>query len=301
MAAITEAAIKQKISIEELHSSLSALKSEQEADRLSRPFIGLTGPQERNLAVINAQVAGVTQDAELARRQRQLEQPFRQGFLQRLDAERGAQDALNKLLGLDVSGAGRAGREAQAQGVLSILNQFDPRVVATSAQPFFRQLRQAGVSAYQVEHDALQENVRDQIEREKTGNLIQSQAREQWDAIRASGVPDAEKVKAALTTLGQLSDKEFVPDLRLAKIELLRQSATLDAPREQQAREIANLQSAILKKLDALITAKGIKVDGPVGTVNVIAPNGWEVDRSQTGEAPTAQQVQPGDFPGSRY
>lgn len=44
-----------------LQSSLQVLKYEQEARRLERPFVGLTGPEERALATVGARIGGAVQ------------------------------------------------------------------------------------------------------------------------------------------------------------------------------------------------------------------------------------------------
>ncbi|HLM58899.1 MAG TPA: hypothetical protein VK422_22540, partial [Pyrinomonadaceae bacterium] len=299
MVQVKKASLDAETGVLRLQTGLQALRSEQEARRLDLPLVGLTGPQQRNLDVLAAQFAGLQQGGDLERRQRALEQPFRSPALLQLDAERQNRDLLNNLLALDVSGAGRGGREAQAAAVLNLLGQFDPRLVATSSLPFFRQLRAAGIDAYQVQRDALAENVRDAIERERAGNLIQTDARELLAAIRGSGADDAAKLREFLAVTSALSLNELTPDLRRARADFLRESSRADAEREQRGEARAQLLDSVLRKLDGLITAQGVKVDAPPSNVSFNLGDGLTVDRAQLGETPTAP-VTPGFAPGFR-
>lgn len=269
MARVREESIQTEIAAARLHSSLQALRYGQEARRLEGPFVGATGPEERRLAAVNAQLSALTADPELARCQRVLTDPYRQPFMLRLDAERDTQNTLDRLLRLDVSGAGRGGREAQAQAILSLLNQFDPRTVATSASPFFRQLRDAGVGAYQTQRDALRANVEDTLLRERAGNAIQQDARELLKAIRASGLTDRLKVQEFLGVTGSLSDKELVSDLRLARVEALRAGERFKAESEREGEERARRIDGVMQKLDRVLTEKGLRLDGDQAKVQV--------------------------------
>jgi hypothetical protein len=284
MALVKKQAIDAEIGVTRLQSSLQALKYEQEARRLDLPLVGPSGPQERNLAVIDARIEGIEKDVDLARRQRFLENPYR-GF-DRIDAERQNQQTLNQLLALDVSGAGRGGREAQAQAILSLLTQFDPRTVATSADPFFRQLRQAGIGAYQVQRDALRANVADAIERERAGNLIQSDARELLTAVGAAqGVTRDQRLKEFLAVTGALSEKELTPDLRRARADFLREAAGAEGRKEQDAESRARLLEGVMSKLDKLLSDKGVKVDAPPSNVNFSLSDGLALDKALLGDA----------------
>ena len=268
MAQVKKQSIDAEIGVARLQSSLSALKYEQEARRLeASEGLSPTGPEERRLAVVDARIAGIEKDSDLSRRQRFLENPYR-GF-DRIDAERQNQQTLNQILALDVSGAGRGGREAQAQAVLNLLNQFDPRQVATSGDPFFRQLRQAGIGAYQVQRDALKANVEDTVQREKVGNLIQQDAREALEAVRASGANDPDKVKEYLRITSELSEKELTPDLRQGRIDALREQQRIEGEKEKQGEQRAALFEGVMKKLDNILTDKGLKLDAAAAKVQI--------------------------------
>ncbi|MET0646378.1 MAG: hypothetical protein ABW208_07130 [Pyrinomonadaceae bacterium] len=296
MAQVKKNAIDAEIGVARLQSSLQALKYEQEARRLDLPLVGLSGPQERNLAVIDARIAGIEKDVDLASRQRFLENPYR-GF-DRIDAERQNQQTLDQLRALDVSGAGRSGRESQAQAILSLLNQFDPRTVATSADPFFQDLRQAGISAYQVQRDALKANVEDAIARERAGNLIQEDARELLTAVGAAqGLTRDQRLKEFLAVSGTLSEKELTPDLRRARADLLREAAQAESGKEERAEERARLSATVMEKLDRLITSRGIKVDAPPSNVNLNLSDGLAVDKTLLGAAPAAEADAEGAVP----
>lgn len=284
MARVREESIKTEIVTARFQSSLQALKYLQEARRLDLPLVGSSGPEERRLAVVGASITGIEKEIDLARRQAVLENPYRR--LTAFDAQRQSQDLLGQLLSLDVSGTGRAGREAQAQGVLNLLGQFDPRTVATSPLPFFRQLRDAGFNAYQVQRDALKANVEDAVLRERAGNLIQQDARELLAAVSASGLRGDGKLKEFLAVTGALSEQELTPDLRRARAGFLREAAQAESRKEAQAEERARLLSSVMTKLDRLLTDRGVKVDAPPSTVSVNVGDGLSFDRALLGEAP---------------
>lgn len=299
MARVREESIKTEIAVARFQSGLQALKYLQEARRLDQPFAGLTGPEERRLDVLNAKFGRAGQDLDLRRRQQFLENPF--ADYGDFEAQRDAQETLNQILRVSTLGAGRAGREAQAGAVLQLLNQFDPRAVATSADPFFRQLRAAGIDAYQTQRDALTANVRDAVQREQTGNLIQTDARELLKLVRASGLRDDEKLREFLAVTGSLSEKELTPDLRRARADALRQGARTEAEREGRAEARAKKLEAVMEKLDRLITSKGVKVDAPPSNVQVNVGDGLALDDVLQGPAPSsASQLPAGVTPGQR-
>ncbi|MET0646397.1 MAG: hypothetical protein ABW208_07225 [Pyrinomonadaceae bacterium] len=298
MAQVKKSSIDAEMNVARLQSSLSALKYEQEARRLELGFVGLTGPQERDLAVIDARLTGIEKDVDLARKRRFLENPYR-GF-DRIDAERQNQETLNQILALDVSGAGRAGREAQAQAVLNLLSQFDPRQVATSADPFFRDLRQAGISAYQVQRDALKANVEDEIQRRRIGNLIQDDAREALEVVRQSGASEADKVKEYLRLTGELSEKELTPDLRQGRIDALHAAQQIENAKEATAERRAEKLEAFIDTFNAALKGQGIKVDAPPSNVQVNVGDGLSIDKAFLGAAPRSEDALVGVTPGVR-
>lgn len=276
MATIERQSIRAEIATARFHAQLSGLRSEQEARRLELPQVGPTGAEERNFAVVNAQLAALQQDPGLARRQAFLENPYRP--FTPLDAARQAQGTLDQVLALDVSGAGRAGREAQAQAVLSLLNQFDPRTVATSPLAFFRSLRGAGIDAYRTQREALTANVQDALERERAGAVIQEQARELARTVAgARDVTRDERLKELLAVTGQLSDKELTPDLRRARIDALRESARADAGREEAAEKRAKALDTFINNINRMLEGKGIKVDAPASNVTLNVSDGLNV------------------------
>lgn len=296
MAQMKRASIEAELPVLRLQSALRALKTEQEARRLDLPLVGLSGPEERRLAVVDARIAAIETDFDLARRQNLLEQPFRTST--RFDTERQNRELLDRLTGLDVSGAGRAGREAQAQAILKFLAQFDSRAVATSTDPFFRDLRQAGIGAYQVQRDALRANVEDAIQRERVGQFIQQDARELLAAVSASGLRDDAKVREFLAVTGALSEKELTPELRRARADYLRADARDESMKGKEAEQRARLLEVVMTKLDRLLSDKGVKVDAPPSNVQLNVGDGLTFDHSLLGEAPGQELI--GVTPGVR-
>lgn len=296
MALVKKQSIDAEIGVARLQSSLQALRYEQEARRLELPLVGLSGPEERRLAVVDARIAGIEKDVDLARRQRFLENPYR--TFDRIDAERQNQQTLNQLLALDVSGTGRAGRETQAQAILNLLNQFDPRLVATSPDPFFRQLRQAGIGAYQVQRDALRANVEDALGRERAGNLIQQDARELLAAVSASGVRDDAKLREFLAVTEALSEKELTPELRRARVDLLREASQGESSRQAVAEARAQRLDDFIRMFDGMLRGRGVKVDAPPSNVNFNLSDGLVFDKALLGETPGTELT--GVTPGVR-
>jgi hypothetical protein len=272
MAGIKRESIEGEIAVARFASGISALKSLQEARRLSQPFVGLTGPQERRRDVIGAEISNLTEGEEYRRRALALENPFTAR-----NAGRELNDTFRRLQALDVSGAGRAGREAQADAILNLLKDIDPRTLTGTA-------RGALIDANRTKATGFEESVRDAIARERTGNLIQTDARELLKSIQASGLGDGAKLKEFLAVTGTLSDKELVADLRRGRESALRESARIESAKDRDGERRGKKLEDFLDRVDRAIAGKGIKVDaGPAAQINITSK---DVTASTASRAP---------------
>jgi hypothetical protein len=290
MAKVKQESIDGEIALARFTSGFTALKSLQEARRLSQPFVGLTGPEERRRDVIGAEISSLTEGEEYRRRARALENPNSVR-----DAARELNETFRRLQALNISGAGRAGREAKADAILNLLKDVDPRNLTGTA-------RGALIEANRTKAAGFEENIRDAIARERTGNLIQTNARELLQSINAGGLKDAAKLKEFLKVTGELSEKELVSDLRQGRISALRESARLESVQSRDAEARAQKLEGILDRFDKTLTERGIKVDaGPAAQINISSKD-VRASASMLGPAmtPEASRALPGYAPGFR-
>lgn len=299
MARVEKDSLRAEIAVARFTSQISAIKSLQEARRLEQPLVGLTGTEERRLEVISARISDITKGRDLDRQIRQLENPYRR--FTAVDARRDFREQLHELLGLSPGGSGFAGQKAIADAVLQLTGQVDPRTLATSSDPVLRAARFARLDALKVQREASLREIRDAVQREQTGSFIQKDARELLQAIQASGLRDDVKVKEFLSVTGGLSEKELTPDLRRARVGALREQARIESQKESQAEERAKKLTALVEKLTALITDKGIKVDAPPSNVNVNVGDGLALDHLTGAQpSPADARVVPGYGQGFR-
>lgn len=238
------------------NSALSALKSNQEARRLDQAFIGITGPQTRELAVINATLANLNQGGDFRRRADLLERPF----AARPDARRAFDQQLRELLAIDTNGAGRFGRESVADAVLNLTGRIDPRTLATSGDPIIRAAREAAINANRTKAASFTANLQDEIARRDAGQSIVRDAMEQLNLIQNAGLDRRAGIREFIATTGTLSENELTPELRRARANALRESARLEVGREDEGRK---LQAEIAKRLagiESALTNSGIKL-----------------------------------------
>ena len=288
MARIRAESIQTEIAVARFQSQVSALKSLQEARRLEQPLVGLTGPEERQLDVLQARLRGALSGTSGATTAEALRKGFTSvdpAFLARQQF-----DELEKLESRLAGFTGRAGaaaRDALDEQLKSLFAGLDERTKAqVVGSPAFRE-KFAG--AFERDQQRAERDIRDAIAREQAGNLIQQDARELLKQINQSGIKEDQKIKEFLAVTGSLSEKELTPDLRQARIRSLRESAVRETGREAQAERRAQALEKVLQKLDALLTEKGVKVDAPPSNVSVNVGDGLTVERNLLGPAPQPQ------------
>lgn len=306
MARIKQQSIDGELALVRFTSQITALKNLQEARRLDEGIIGASGPEERRLAVLDAQIKNISHQADLSRQINFLENPFRRYGAFEQGRDFAAQ--LRELQKLDTSGAGRGGARAQAAAILELTGGIDARTLATSGDPSIRAARAARLQALKTEREQSALDVRDAIGRERAGNQLQGDARELLKVVQGSGLTDSRKLKEFLAITGALSDKELTGDLRLGRAAALRESARQEGKQEERARAQEKLlfgdekNPGLIGKLNNLISQKGIKVDaGPAATVNISSKD-VATTRQQLGPAMTKDESPPvpGYAPGFR-
>jgi hypothetical protein len=308
MARIKQSSIDSEIALARFHSRLSAVKDLQEARRLEQPIVGLSGPQERRLSTIQAQITDVNRQADLTREINYLENPYRRSGSFERGQDFGRQ--LRELQRLDTSGAGRGGEKAQADAILALTGQIDARTLATSGDPTIRAARAARIQALKIEREQSSLDVRETVQRERAGNQLQTNAREQLRTLSgAGGLTDQVKLREFLAITSTLSDKELTGDLRLGRASALRESARQDGEQEKRARAQERLlfgdgarDGGVIGRLNQLISDRGLRVDaGPAATVNISSKD-VGASRAQLGPAmtPAPAPAVPGYAPGFR-
>jgi len=278
MARVRAESIQTEIAVARFQSQISALKSLQEARRLEQPLVGLTGPEERQLDVLQARLRGALSGTSGATTAEALRKGFTSvdpAFLARQQF-----DALEKLearLSAFTGRAGGAARDAIDEQLKSLFSGLDQQTKAqVAAAPDFRE---KFASAFARDQGRAERDIRDAIEREQVGNLIQTDARELLKQINASGIKDELKTREFLKVTESLSERELTPDLRQARIRSLRESAVQETGREAQAERRAQKLETFLTEFDALLKGKGIKVDAPPSNVRVNVGDGLTLDR----------------------
>gem|GEM_PF-6478712 len=268
MARIREEELKTEIAVARFQAGLTALKQLQEANRLERPFVGLTGPEQRALDVFGARVAAATSGVSGAGQAEAL-----RAGLTSVDPAilAGRQfEALKKLesqislAGGRGSAAARDALDAQLKALFASLPDALKANVASNPT-----LREAFAGAFSRDADRARREVEDAIERERAGNLIQQDARELLAAIRGSALTDAQKLKEFLSVTGALSAGELTGDLRRARVDALRESARLEAGKAEEAEARAKKLAAVMEKLDRALSDRGLKLDAESSKVQI--------------------------------
>ncbi|MCP9494062.1 MAG: hypothetical protein MSG64_06345 [Pyrinomonadaceae bacterium MAG19_C2-C3] len=294
---IEKAALRAQLANASFDVDLGALRKRQEAAQLRENFIGLTGPEDRALAVINARVAAAV---DLPR----IQSETIDGILGRLPGQLGgdkpATDAVALLrrqlaqLGEITGGSGRLGdatREAVNDQIIALTDKIDPAVLLKSPQLADIRLRRQ-----QAQRDGagkFERNLQDEIARQQAGENIQRRAVEQLNLLNRSGLTDDQKVKQFLAITGTLGDKELVGGLREGRARALEASAVLDSQQRAVAEARADRLDKMITKLDAAITDKGVKLnagDSNIG-LDVTIDENVNARQRQLGAAPTPIDV----------
>ncbi len=90
------------------------------------------------------------------------------------------------------------------------------------------------------------------------------------DLSRYGGFDDDNVRKQYLAVTGALSEKELTPELRRGRILAQQEEAKQEAAKEKMAEEESKERREFFKKITALLTEKGLKVDGATSTLTLI-------------------------------
>lgn len=295
--AVTQARAAEAVNIPQLLAEAAALQSGRALDPQSLNSILVREAELRNqLRFLPDQGSYQANQAKRQELQKQLdeqEKALRQPGVD-FRSMQTLFEQLRRIEALRTAAGGRLGdatRDALNQQLLTLTGQIDPRVLASDAR--FAGVRDLRSRSLVEQAQKFERDVRDAQKREEVGNLIQQDAREQLEAVRrAGGVTREARLKDFLAITGQLSEKELTPELRRARVDFLREQAQRDSHREQEGERRAQLLENVLKRLNGLITAQGIKVDAPPAGINIKVGDGLTVDKALTGAAPTAEQVE---------
>lgn len=288
MVRMQEAVNATQLQIQRFDTSLGALKNRQEADRLRQRFVGLTGPEERRQAVIDARINAATKGEDLRRTARDLESPYR--YKAPDQNIRDIADRVRNLNALDVSGSGRKGKEDVATAIIDATKGIDPRLLATSTDPRLREIKRQVIAANRVKADSFDADTKDAVERERAGNQLQTNAREQLKLLQASDLPSSQKLKQFIAITGQISDKDLTGDLRLGRAKALDLQAQKDSQHEAALYGDDKGRGGLITTLLNLLGPNGSGIPVNIGkagiNVNFALNDGLTVNQ-QLGAAPT--------------
>jgi len=252
-----------------LGSQLSATRLQQEARRLEQPSGGLTGPEDRQLDVLKARVSALNSNTG----DRREAEALRRGFAAQSAFQVSQEDRalFERILALRPLGNTASALAQQKVIDDQVLEATQNLTVSARFSPdaFTRGLADARATALDARAAQRETEVKDAIAREQAGQLIQTDARELLKQVQASGLSDSAKNKELLAITGSLSEKELTPDLRAGRVAALREGARVESGRESQAEARAVKLDALVAKLDAALSGKGIKVDTPAVALNV--------------------------------
>ncbi|MBA3716263.1 MAG: hypothetical protein H0W76_28050, partial [Pyrinomonadaceae bacterium] len=260
--------------------------------------VGLTGPEDRQLEVLRAQTANATGGTSA----RVSAEAIRAGVTNVDPAYlAGRQFAeLEKLqraqTGQPDGNAKNAAQELIANQLTQLFSGLDERTRAKLDGA----TREKFAGAFDTSAKATARGVEEAIERQKVGDLIQSDARELVKQVNASDLTRAAKNKELLAVTGSLSEKELTPDLRKARVTALREGAKLEGKKEEEAAARAKKLDSLYDLIDAMLKGKGIKVDTPAVALNVQLDDTLEVVNKALPESPKAD-LQSGGQPYTGY
>lgn len=278
MAEIERQLIRGEIAVARFQSQLSSLKYEQEARRLRDPFIGLSGPDERELDVFKARFGAQTGNFA----DRREAENFRRGFVQQnpFQVQRENRQLFESLVRQRPVGSTTLDREEQRIIDDYILEQTKdlPVNARFSADPFMRSLAERRAGALDARAERRDFDLQDALERQRVGTRLQTDAREQLRLLQVSNLPDEAKLRQFLAISGTLSDKELTGDLRLGRARALEESARIESQREATGEARARKLEKFIDSFTSLLTAEGLKVDGPPSSVSVNVGDGLELE-----------------------
>jgi hypothetical protein len=297
MVRMQQAVTATDLTLARFDANQTALKYRQEARRLREPFLGLTGPEERGLDVLKAQTAAAVNIPKLNLEADRLlpSRQFETALKVYLDNRRTFDQQLRELQRLQSFAGGQYGRASNKvvdEQILALTGQLDQRILARSPDPIVRVARDARYGALKRSSTGYEEDIREAIERARAGERLQHDAREQLRLLQTSQLPQDEAVKRFLSITGQLSDKELTGDLRLGRARVLDVASQRESAKEQAAEATRKTLDGVLKKLDGLLTEKGLKIDGDGGSVAIQVS-----DRS---DSASVSVLGPGYAPGFR-
>lgn len=303
MAEIERQSLRAELATARFYSQLSAIRDRQEADRLDRGIVGLSGPDQRELEVFQARTAAATQGLSGQVMSEALRAGFTKvdpGYLARRQFDE-LQKLQEQLRGLS-PGARDAAQGLVDQQLKSLFDSLDDRTKQqVVSRPAFREVF---AGAFERDNVRAQAEIRRAAERQEASNQIRRNVEEQLQLLRAGNLsPDAE-IKAFLDISGTLPDNELTGDLRRGRAEAFRERARREEEKDRDGKEAITYIKSVMAKLDSLITARGIKVDAPASNVNLNLSDGLAVDKALLGTTPSSDdaEVPPVGFaPGFRY
>ncbi len=277
-----------------LDTALSASKSLNEARTLSQPIIGLSGPETRTQAIVDAAARAAVEARKFDDDARNL-LPNRQG---RSAGDKAFDDRnllaaqLKELLALRAQYGGtgayasRAALSSINKQILGITGSIDPSLFA-AGDPIFRQAGQERYNALRGSAEESRAEVRDAVERAKAGERIQADVREDLKLIAGSGAPESVKLARFLARSGELQGNELTGDLRRARSNALVLDAERKDKQEAEAMDLRRKATAAQVLLSTAIKNKKLAIDAGDQALIKLLVEGGKDDERQLGAQPT--------------
>jgi len=256
-------------------SQLSALRDRQEADRLDRSLIGLSGLEEQEVEVTRAQTRAAVDVPRLLLEASRLlpNKQFQSPVVRALDERRLLDDQLRKLeqlLRLQGGAFGTATNKVVDEQLLAVTGQINPRVLATSSDPLIRAARDARGGALTRTAASYEEETRQAVARAQATGQIRRDVEAQLKLLRSSNLAPGAELKAFLDISGTLPDNELTGDLRRGRAEAFRDRARREEHKEKEGEDRAKRLDDFLKLLDRQLKGRGIKIDASEGNKSAV-------------------------------
>lgn len=175
---------------------------------------------------------------------------------------------IESILKLQTQFSGTTGygdREARSrinQELISLFQGAGPQLQAQLIQRGRFGFREEIAGAYRGQAADRTQAIEDELRRAEAGRFeIERAQRELADLRRFGGFGNDEIRKRLLASTGSLSENELTPELRRARGDALQEQVRAEVNKERRAEERQRGVDALLKKIEAIISAKGIKLD----------------------------------------
>ncbi len=264
MTAVELKALEMERTAARIQSSQKVFDIENEIRTLKTGPIGLTAEDDRQRAVQSRELEAARKIPDLLARADALLKG--QGSS---DPDRGRvlNEQYDKLVAVsrryaDAAPGVRAESDAALTNFYERLSPQERQAVAAGRTPALARSRDEFAAAYRRNAAYEAQQVEDETRRAEVGRFAVDNAQQKLADLRRFGGFDDDNVrKQYLAVTGALGERELTPELRRGRIDALDAEAKKEASKESDAAEFRKEVRATLKRLDAVLSERGLKLD----------------------------------------